>query len=138
MQWYVLCSQCCLPTHDDWHNKHPSKHFISTGPNKNSTFGNQCHNWPSNIQFLLTAARKTGKWKKEYWKWRVKTDDTYYKVFWLPHHSKVASIFSKKMNASFFRIGNCGGRKFIHILTVHTTLIWCYVQMTLQYIWTTV
>jgi hypothetical protein len=50
----------------------------------------------------------------------------------------VVSIFSKNINASFFRTGNCGGRKFIHILTVQTTLIWCDAQMTLQCIWTTV
>ena len=64
------------------------------------------------------------------------TNDTYYKVFWLPHHGKVLSIFSKKINASFFRTGNCGGRKFIHMLTVQTTPIWCDAQRTLQCTWT--
>jgi hypothetical protein len=40
--------------------KHPSKRFISTGPH-NSNSGNQCHYWASNIQYLLTAARKNGQ-----------------------------------------------------------------------------
>jgi hypothetical protein len=45
------------------------------------------------------------------------SNDTYYKVFWLPHHGKVVKVIHifKKINASIFRTGNCGGAENSYI-----------------------
>lgn len=62
------------------------------------------------------------------------SNDTYCKVFCVPHPGEVVEVIPicMKINASIFRTGNCGGRKFIHILTVCAILICCDAQTTLQ------